>query len=619
MRPVEFDSSNVVRIKTGSFSHRCFLPSTPLLAAPSAQLSRPSYHCRPSEAQRTVLAASLSAATFTMSAMRRRALQTVSAWMPVTPSPLSPTLCCRCLSSLRTSPRPTPRSNLTPPPSRPRLTTPPSRPRLPPLLNASLVPTSPPLPRIPPSPPTPATSQPVTLRPPHFLKQFFLRVHPDLFHAPFVRVQHTALVTDDEGGGGGQRLAEPVTIVVAGVEEVREAEVDSAMMREVNEASVARLNELMQYYKQLQALGEHTPLVAALPRPPADDGHFAFYCKQSNDAFTYLAHRYTPATTNTPLIALHAIDSFLTRLLLSAGVPVPAWLVARWKADWADGRRSHRYERLKRHMPWMMDDTKRAADDRQRDMIRRDYQQVKLHSTPLSLTQRAHYYMQAMYAAGLVQVGEELTAEERLQGTRAFGAMVGKYANQLAMDEWLGSIVRIGSEEEGYGWEVGMLRLPWNMTQRRIWETCNEYVRALQAAKTKLANPAGAAEKTVEDARESPATAEDRERLLSAEWAEQEATAATVDDPEWQMTAQEVRERRKQQSEQSTAGESAADTHAVESVAASDTSAGTAQRKPSAARRIAPKLSSAEWAEQLDMQAEAWLKKRLSSSEQHVH
>ena len=451
----------------------------------------------------------------------------------------------------------------------------------------------------------------MSLRPPHFLKQFFLRVHPDLFHAPFARVQHTALVTDDDSNSEQDRQpAEAITVVTPGVEEVREAEVSTAVMREVNEASVARLNELMQYYKQVQALGEHTPLVAALPRPPADNGHFAFYCKQSADTFTYLAHRYTMPQTHTPIVALHAIDSFLTRLLLTAGVAIPSSLVQQWKADWVDKRRSHRYERVKKHMPWMMDETKRAAEDRQREMIRRDYQQVELHSSPLSLSQRTEYYMRAMYAARLIQLAEHLSEEQRMRGTRAFAAVVGKYSDQLQLEEWVGSVVRIGSVEEGYGWQVGMLRLPYNMTQSRVWETCKQYVQALREAKEKLT--AAGATADVAEAPQSTAAAEDRERLLDEEWSEQDVDKITEDDPEWQLTAQEVRERR-QKSELSKARDTAAEQKWLDRAAANETASG-GQWVVRTARTRRPKLSSAEWARQLNMQEDAWLQSKLTAA-----
>ena len=472
----------------------------------------------------------------------------------------------------------------------------------------SLVPTSPALPRIPPNPP-PAADKPISLRPPHFLKQFFLRVHPDLFHAPFARVQHTALVTeDDDNSSGGQQLpADPITVVTAGVEEVREAEVSSAVMREVNESSVARLNELMEHYKQLQSLGEHTPLVASLPRPPADDGHFAFYCKQSADTTTYLAHRYTAPQTHTPIVALHAIDSFLTRLLLAAGVAIPSSLVAQWKVDWADRRRAHRYGRVKKHMPWMMDETRRAADDRQREMIRRDYQQVQLHSSPLSLQQRTDYYMRAMYAARLIQLADELTEEQRMRGTRTFAAVVGKYANQLQLEEWVGSVVRIGSAEDGYGWQVGMLRLPYNMTQQRVWETCRGYVRWLHEAESKLSS--AGTEEAVEAVQSTAAVEEERERLLNEEWAAHDTVDVTEDDPEWQMTAQEVRERRQQQ--QSKPKITAAADKRSDPAAVGQT-AGGEQRLKSTARTRKSKLSSAEWSRRLDMQEEAWLHSKMT-------
>ena len=376
---------------------------------------------------------------------------------------------------------------------------------------------------------------------------------------------------------------------------------------------MARLNELMEYYKQLQSLGEHTPIVAALPRPPADHGHFAFYCKQSAETFTYLAHRYTMPSTHTPIVALHAIDSFLTRLLLSSGVAIPASVVQQWKADWAAKKRAHRYGRVKQHMPWMMDETKRAAGDRQREMLRRDYQQVQLHATPLSLSQRTDYYMRAMYAARLIQVADQLSDEQRMRGTRSFAAVLAKHADQLQVEQWLGSVVRIGTAEDGYGWEVGTLRLPYNMTHQKVWETCNEYVRALRETEGKVPNPA-----TVEDAAEAikSTAVEDREQSLSGDGAEQHIEAITEDDPEWQMTAQEVRERRQQQqTEQLMARDTAAvDQRSAAQVVAGETG-GATQRDRSAVRTRRPKLSQAEWARRLDMQEEAWLQSKLTVEE----
>ena len=453
-----------------------------------------------------------------------------------------------------------------------------------------------------------AADEPVSLRPPHFLKQFFLRVHPDLFHAPFARVQHSTLVTDDGSSSQPEQLsAEPVTVVTAGVVETREAEVSSAVMREVNEAGVARLNELMEHYKQLQALAEHTPLAATLPRPPADIAHFAFYCKQGADTYVYLAHRYTTPQTSTAIVALHAIDAFLTRLLLSAGVAIPASLVQQWKAQWAEKRRAHRFGRVKKHMPWMMDETKRAADDRQREMIRRDYQQIQLHATPLTMSQRCEYYMRAMHAARLIQVSEELTEGQRMRGTRAFAAVVDKYADQLQLEEWLGSVVHIGSAEAGYGWKLGTLQLPYDMKQQQVWETCSEYVRALREADGKQASPSSM-EKQAEP-QQSTAAVEDRERRLDeeCEWSEREVDNMSEDDPEWLMTAQEVRARRQQQSKQP-----AAEDQPLHAVATSERT-DAASRNSSAVRKRRTKLSSAEWTRQLNSREESWLHSRMKA------
>ena len=361
---------------------------------------------------------------------------------------------------------------------------------------ASLIATSPP-----PSLPPPRSSRPpapVQLRPAHFLKQFFLLIHPDLFHTSHatVHTHHTLLSSSPStspcpsSSPSSPPPPTPLTIVTPGLDSTSTRTLPTSTIRRTNEHHMAQLNELMSYHKTLLTYGPHVPIVAAMPRPP-HVGLFHFYARQAGgegkeEECREVREECTLPSSHTPVVLTQAIDAFLARLLVSAGVPIPASLCREWEEEREARSAPHRYSRMRQSMPWMFDRSQQESERRQLEMARRDFTQQRLHMHRMGVRERGEYYMRWMYQRGLIRFAAELSEEERMRAMAFLSSLLTEFATQLQVEDWLGSEVRVGLEEDGYAWQLGVLQLPWDMSQKEVWRTTRRYVCALRKAREEL-------------------------------------------------------------------------------------------------------------------------------------
>ena len=199
--------------------------------------------------------------------------------------------------------------------------------------------------------------------------------------------------------------------------------------------------------------------------------------------FTFISGTCRLPTSSTPAVLVNAIDAFLARLLVAGGVPIPAFLIAQWREERRARASHHRYSRMRRAMPWMFDEGKKASEEKQMAMVRRDFRQEARHQFSMGLQARAEWYLTWMYERGMVKFAVELSGEERMRAMRYWASLVSEYSTQLQMEEWLGSEVWIGASDEGYAWEWGVLKVPWDMTQKEVWKLTQRYVTALRRAR----------------------------------------------------------------------------------------------------------------------------------------
>ena len=470
------------------------------------------------------------------------------------------------------------------------------------------------------------------------MKQFYLLVHPDLFHGPSVSVKKERRAgqgekgeTEGKAGEEAQAAVDDEEVVSAGVVEVQEERVDSSVMRLTNSDSLARLNQLMDCHRQLSRYSAATPAVVDLPRPPEGSAQLSFYARHSaadgSPSFTFISQRCELPLTPKPAVLLDAIDAFLCRLMLAAGVTIPLALTQTWKEAWQTRAAGHRFTRLHHHMPWMFDTSASQSLRRQLETVRRDYRQEELHARPLLLSERLEQCLQFMYAQQLVRFSSSLTTEQRFAAMQRWSSLVSGYGDQLRVEEWVGTEIRIvagdgdrdeeeellqGAGKGAYRWQLGVMQLPWDMTQREVWRLCRRYLRGIEAA------------------------GEELKQQDEAEQQQAAAAAAAANDvisqEDWEATAVELRQRsqREQQPGSTTATQpqpSPTDQQQEEEGQAED------QQKQEAAQRdtvdheqpdvplrrrsrVPPRGSvamTADWDAQLQRSAAGWLQEKLRS------
>lgn len=331
------------------------------------------------------------------------------------------------------------------------------------------------------------------LFPHHFLKQLYMRVHPDLFHTENVnvkiprvasRLESAIRTATDRLDDSYLQLPPQDANLIFDLHPVT-----SSKMRKTNEESLASLNEITEYLKQLRLFGETIPPLKSMPKPLSLSQPVQFYCRDTElstgeqTSFKLITEPLIMPNSQIPAMLVSAIDAFLCRILLSSGIVIPSSLVHEWQSDWKSTVNAGRYGRMKKHMPWMLDGMdKKASFNAQMKHVRRDMALQRQSSIYLDQQQRGAIYLEFMYDKKLVMFAAHLSDEQRVQAMQAIGAAVETHFDSLGMDHWVGTRILIVDDSQDATFDWAAIRLPWNFTDKEFWFVCQSYTKAIKEA-----------------------------------------------------------------------------------------------------------------------------------------